>query len=64
MTNTRYLVSLECAPAKDLFPLATSGFMVLWNNVVIIDDSPPSDHLIHLYKAVVKTTLTSNTISL
>ena len=58
-----YLIELKCA-ARQSQPLTSSGFRILWNNVVVFEESPPPDYFQHNYMVKVIASGSSNKISL
>lgn len=61
--GVKYKLELQCA-AKENKSLSTSGFAILWNDVVVLDKSVATDYEIHSYSVTITPTQVLNKLTL
>lgn len=62
IVGEQYKLEFQCA-AREGFPLTTSGFAVLWNDVVILDQYPPANLNIISYSLTIVATQVTNKLT-
>lgn len=58
------MFSIQCAARGGSHLLTTSGFAVLWNDVTIINESPPTNKSVNTYTFKITATQASNKLTL